>query len=89
MEIFVYVLQSESFDTRYVGMTINLLNRLEEHNKGKSKFTATYRPWKIIYFEIAQDRTAARKREKYLKSNAGRVFISKLIENGYVPFTDE
>ncbi|MCY7408764.1 MAG: hypothetical protein LH473_00695 [Chitinophagales bacterium] len=26
--------------------------RLKEHNQGKSKFTATYLPWKIIYSQV-------------------------------------
>ena len=58
-------------------MTEDLVNRLKEHNAGKSKFTATYKPWKIIYTENAQNFLEARKREIYLKSTAGKKFILK------------
>ncbi|MFP4018027.1 MAG: GIY-YIG nuclease family protein [Bacteroidales bacterium] len=35
----------------YKGCTKDLLNRIKQHNQGKSKYTASKRPWEIVYFE--------------------------------------
>ena len=77
MEVCVYVLESEKDGLRYVGMTIHLEDRVAEHNAGKSKFTRGHVPWKLIYFETVEGRIEARKREKYIKSAAGRRFVKK------------
>jgi len=77
----VYVLESERDGIWYVGFTEDLVRRIKEHNSGKSKFTSGHMPWKVIYFESIDDRLEARKREKYLKSAAGKRFISKQITN--------
>jgi putative endonuclease len=61
----------------YVGQTDNIQRRLAEHNSGKSKYTQTYAPWKIIYLEEYHNRTDARTREKYLKSTAGKNILRK------------
>ena len=49
--VYVYVLESQTNSTWYVGMTKNLEVRLKEHNAGKSKFTKGHMPWKVIYRE--------------------------------------
>ena len=74
---FVYVLNSEKTSIYYVGITVNVDNRLKEHNRGKSKFTKGHRPWKLVYFEEAMDWKSARVREKYLKSAAGKMWLRK------------
>ncbi|MBX2945938.1 MAG: GIY-YIG nuclease family protein [Cyclobacteriaceae bacterium] len=73
----VYVLRSLKSNKRYVGMTQNLTHRLQQHNSGKSKFTSGHMPWVIIYTENHPSTEAARKREKYLKSAAGRKFLDQ------------
>ncbi|MBS1731910.1 MAG: GIY-YIG nuclease family protein [Bacteroidetes bacterium] len=35
----VYILQSEKDGARYVGMALDVLNRLKEHNAGKNRYT--------------------------------------------------
>jgi predicted GIY-YIG superfamily endonuclease len=77
----VYVIKCSTSNKNYTGMAEDVNARLKEHNAGKSKFTSGYGPWKLIYTEEYPDRESARKREKYLKSAAGRRFIKKL-ENG-------
>ena len=69
---YVYVLYSVSFDRQYVGMTDDMNRRLVEHNSGKNQSTKAYKPWSLIYNELFDNRDAARIREKYLKSAAGR-----------------
>ncbi|MES2780894.1 MAG: GIY-YIG nuclease family protein [Bacteroidota bacterium] len=77
--IYVYVIQSIADPQKlYVGQTQNIENRIAEHNSGKSKYTQTWRPWKVIYQEQFENRADARKREVYLKSTAGKNFLRKI-----------
>jgi putative endonuclease len=75
MAYIVYAIKSSLKERIYVGFTGNLENRLNEHNKGKTKSTKGYRPWKLIYQEIVETREEARRREKYLKSGCGKEFL--------------
>jgi len=62
----IYVLQSLKDANRfYVGLCIDLLDRLSEHNSGKSSHTAKHLPWKAEAFE------------RYLKSGSGREFCRR------------
>lgn len=65
--VFVYVLESEVDHRFYVGMTYDVEKRLREHNRGKTKSTKGFRPWKLIHVEEYPNRITAREREKYLK----------------------
>jgi len=71
---FVYILESKKDGSHYVGMSEDAENRLKDHNRGKVKTTKSRSPWHIIYTESFETRAEARKREKYLKSAAGRRF---------------
>ncbi|HBH19544.1 MAG TPA: endonuclease, partial [Candidatus Peribacter riflensis] len=71
---FAYVLHSLTADRQYVGISAHPERRLQEHNAGKVKSTRGYRPWQFLLKERYPDRLAARQREKYLKSAAGRRF---------------
>jgi predicted GIY-YIG superfamily endonuclease len=68
----VYVLLSLKDKATYVGMALDALKRLKEHNSGKNRYTKAHLPWKIIYTEQHPDWATARFREKYLKSTAGK-----------------
>ena len=74
---YVYILKSLSKDKFYVGSTDNLDRRPEEHNSGLSYYTKRFIPWRIVYQEKYDNIGDAIKREKYLKSAAGRRFIKK------------
>jgi predicted GIY-YIG superfamily endonuclease len=58
-------------------MCTDIIKRLKEHNAGKNRFTKGHLPWKIIYTEQQPDWKAARTREKYLKSTAGKNWLQK------------
>lgn len=77
----LYILKSINFPKTYVGITNNLEKRIVEHNTGLTKFTSTYKPWRLIYSEDLQDKESARKREKYFKSCVGRKKIREIVEN--------
>ncbi len=74
----VYAMKSEKDGRIYVGMAKDVEIRVVQHNKGKSKSTKGYRPWRLIYSEPAGARLQARVREKYLKSGVGKEFLKAL-----------
>ena len=75
----VYVIESLKDKTWYTGMSMDYINRLKEHNSGKSKFTKGHGPWKLIYLENHPDWKSARKKEKYFKSAAGKNWLTKYL----------
>ena len=78
----VYVLESFKDQTLYTGMALDAKKRLQEHNFGKNRFTKGHRPWKIIYTEEHSDWGAARPREKYLKTAAGKKWLITKLHGG-------
>ncbi|MDG5491029.1 GIY-YIG nuclease family protein [Psychroserpens sp. SPM9] len=75
--VFVYVLKSLVDGRLYVGMSQDVINRLKEHNLGRTKSTKGYRPWIKIHEEVYPDRPTARHREKYLKSGYGKQWLKE------------
>jgi putative endonuclease len=74
----VYVIQSKC-GNRYTGYTAELERRLQEHNAGLCKTTKVDNQWKVIYQESYEMRGEAMKREKWLKSGAGRRYIDNIL----------
>ena len=72
---YVYVLESQKDDDRYIGYTNNLRKRIEEHNKGLSFATKFRLPFQLIYFEGCKNMQDAKRRENYLKTTQGRRFL--------------
>ncbi len=80
MACYVYILESETDGTYYVGASEDPWKRLEKHNLPHKGFTGSKRPWKIVYLEKFPDRSGALRREKFIKAQKSRVFIQGLIE---------
>jgi putative endonuclease len=76
---FIYVIQSLSHGTRYVGVTTDVVKRLSEHNAGKCRYTKGRRPWKVLHREGLGMLSEARKREIFLKSGQGRKFLDSIL----------
>jgi putative endonuclease len=75
---YVYLIQSLAAQgERYVGMTTDLKQRLQEHNAGKSSYTSKCRPWKLTTYIAFTDLAKAEAFERYLKSGSGHAFASK------------
>ena len=59
---FVYLLKSEVSNRTYIGYTIDIKKRLEQHNglrSGGAKRTRDFRPWKVVlYVSFEFERTA-------------------------------
>jgi len=77
---YVYVLRSLEKGRRYVGMTKHLDRRLKEHNEGKNRSTKGFKPFELVHVEEFEERTEARKREKYLKSGSGREYLDSILK---------
>jgi putative endonuclease len=75
----VYVIKSLSHNFTYVGFTANLEKRLHQHNHKLGRATKPYAPFELLYSEPFNDRISARKREKYLKSTAGKNYLKKVL----------
>jgi putative endonuclease len=64
---YVYILASGRRGTLYIGVTNDLLRRLQEHRKGENGFTARYHIHRLVYYEQTGDVHAALITEKRLK----------------------
>ncbi|MGD8778672.1 MAG: GIY-YIG nuclease family protein [Ignavibacteria bacterium] len=78
MQYFVYILKSIKDGKRYIGMSSNLDRRISEHNDGKVKSTKFRKPFELIYTEEFNNKSDALKREKFLKTHAGRNFLDSI-----------
>ena len=75
---YVYLIESISAQgERYLGMTTDLKEHLQEHNAGKSSHTSKFKPWKLITYIAFTDRAKAEAFERYLKSGSGHAFARK------------
>ena len=68
---YVYLIESLSaHGQRYVGLTDDLKQRLQEHNEGKSSYTSKSTPWKLTTYIAFTNRQKAEAFERYLKSGS-------------------
>jgi putative endonuclease len=74
----VYVLRSKTNGRFYTGSTANLAHRLEEHNTGLSSSTKNDGPWELLHHEEYPTRIGAMRRERELKTGAGRDELKRL-----------
>ena len=66
MSHLIYVLESLSDRTHYVGSTSKSIEeRVARHNFGDYRFTKGHQPWKVIYYEQISSRSKAMKRERF------------------------
>lgn len=65
---YVYILTNEKNGTLYIGITSNLIKRIQQHrNKIADGFTKRYNIYKLIYYEQTENINSALIREKALK----------------------
>jgi putative endonuclease len=76
-----YILYSVKLDKYYVGSTTDIARRLQEHNRGKEKFTKTGIPWELVYKETFNELKEARKKELSIKKQKSRKYIESLIRS--------
>lgn len=85
----VYIMTNYTNTTLYVGVTNNLLRRVQEHKlkQNTGSFTDKYNINKLVYFEITDSIEDALKREKQFK-NWQRKWKIELIEKFNPNFED-
>jgi len=74
---YVYVLRSLKTNYRYIGYTNNLKRRFKEHEKGLTKSIRFQRPFKPVRIEEYNTRLEAIRRERWLKTGAGREWLDR------------
>ncbi len=78
---YTYVLLSNKDDKLYTGYTKDLKLRFKQHNNGQVKSTKNRRPFILIYYEASLNQQDALRREKYLKTHYGKMFIKKRLKS--------
>ena len=82
MIYWVYVLESLSNKSRYVGSTHDVPHRLDQHNAGLYPATKEHGPWRMIHEEEHPTRTSAIRREEFLKTGRGKDVLKRLMRAG-------
>ena len=77
----VYVLRSHKDRQLYIGFTTDLKERLTNHFHGEVESTANRRPLELMYCEYHGSKTDALRREKYLKTSAGKKALGLMLRS--------
>jgi putative endonuclease len=74
---YVYILQNPK-GLLYKGQTNDLCKRVNQHNDtadGFSSYTKGRGPWRLVYFEEFEMRSAAKEREEFFKQVLVEIFF--------------
>ncbi|MGI6311035.1 MAG: GIY-YIG nuclease family protein [Bacteroidales bacterium] len=72
----VYIIYSSTIDKFYTGQTDDMERRLEEHNRGKTSFSARGMPWTLLYSKECSSRSEAVKLEKFIKKRGAERYLN-------------
>jgi putative endonuclease len=78
---YVYVLRSQLDGKLYIGYTINLRNRLQEHQRGEVTSTKARRPLDLVFYEGYKSMGDAKRRERYLKTSKGKSSLQIMVRD--------
>ncbi len=78
---YTYILLSKKDGNFYTGFTKDLKSRFEQHKNGEVDSTKNRRPLELIYYEVCVLQRDATKREKYLKTYLGKMFLWKRLKS--------
>jgi putative endonuclease len=83
MDVFyyTYVLRSKKDSKKYIGYASNLDQRLKSHEAGLVSSTKHRRPLELIYYECCRSKEDALRREKYLKTRYGFMFLGNRLKS--------
>ena len=63
---YVYIIRSVHFrEQEYTGATADLKRRLSDHNAGRSRHTAKFKPWELAWYCAFPDKYKALEFERY------------------------
>ena len=77
---YTYVLQSKISGQLYTGYISDLRKRLKQHSNGKSIYTKSRGPYRLIYYEACLNKTDAISRELYLKGGKGKRYLKSRLK---------
>lgn len=80
---YTYVLYSLKDKKNYIDYTKNLKLRFKQHQNGEVDSTKHRRPLELVYFEGCLNEEDAKRREKYLKTHYGRMYLKKRLLKSY------
>lgn len=75
--MFIFLKSIKCNNRIYKGFTTDLRKRIFYHNSGKVNSTRYIRPLKIVFYAGFENKSTAKKFEKYLKSGSGIAFMRK------------
>ncbi|MFH0852758.1 MAG: GIY-YIG nuclease family protein [bacterium] len=81
MFYYAYILRSDKDKKFYTGYTNNLKLRFEQHQKGLVESTKDRIPLRLIYYEACLRQKDATRREKYLKTYFGKMFLKNRLKS--------
>ena len=84
MMYYVYIIQSEMDKSWYYGFTENPERRLSFHNDGKSNYTKSKLPWKLIFRRSFEIKIEALKFERYLKKTRNKEYIKRVYSEYFI-----
>ena len=76
---YVYVLRGEN--KKYVGVTQNLRQRIQNHQAGNTHSTARMGKLQLILYEAFLSKSDAYRQEKFYKTGYGREVLDKKLED--------
>lgn len=77
---YTYVLLSKKDSQLYKGYTHDLAGRFELHRRGSVASTRDRRPLILVYYEACRDKDDALRRERYLKTHHGHMFLKRRLK---------
>ncbi len=78
---YVYILFSSSKSKYYIGQTLDIENRLNQHNSGFSLSTKYGIPWEIVQTFMCETRSEAILLEKKIKKRGAKRYLEDLNKN--------
>ena len=78
MFYYSYILYSDKLGKYYVGSSEDVEKRGAAYNAGRSKFTKTGIPWKLVRVEEHIDRAEAVRREYQIKKRGAKRYLEDL-----------
>ena len=78
---YFYILYSSTLDSYYIGETVNVELRLEQHNSGyyEKSYTKIADDWSLELVLTFKSISSARKAELFVKKMKSKEFIKRLI----------
>jgi putative endonuclease len=76
--VYILLLNNKQF---YTGFSCDLKRRIYEHKSGNVDFTKQRLPVRLIHYEAYLLKSDAERRERYLKTTEGKMFLKQQIKD--------